>query len=60
MLLHHYHMMANQKQQEIEHNAKVAWMFDVSKEEGIYKKIMKSFAIHSSISSTKSDNCVVC
>jgi hypothetical protein len=44
MLLHHYQMMANQKQQEIEHNAKVAWMFDVSKEEGIYKEIIKSLA----------------
>jgi hypothetical protein len=37
MLNYHYEIIANQKQQEIEQNAKEAWKFASSKEYGIMK-----------------------
>lgn len=62
MINYHYEIIANQKQQEIEQNAKQAWKFAGSKEAGTIQKIMKIFkAIPQQVKSNHSfDTCVVC
>jgi hypothetical protein len=62
MLTYQYEIIANQKQQEIEQNAKQAWKFDVLKEAGTIQKVMKMFKITpNQVKSNPSfETCVVC
>jgi hypothetical protein len=62
MLIYHYEIIANQKQQEIEQNAKEAWKFAGSKEYGMIPKVMKRFKVTpKQVKSNSSfDTCVSC